>query len=251
MFAFISQQPLPWQFGILFGIFVARSGLIAGTTTIWIHFSRWAQRRRIIAPKVGASVWRDVFFGIGILLLDAVVVLAAFRSGLMIGNHGSSLPIVLLTIAAFFVWVEIYFYYSHRLMHHPKLFWMHKHHHRERATNPWTSLSFSVVERFVLHVGTILIPALVSQFVPLSVDAYFAYFLINYLLNVYGHLNVETIPPWVLRRPWGQLLNTTTYHALHHSRYRGHFGLFTKYLDELHGTKFKDYERVHAEVGPR
>jgi lathosterol oxidase len=129
-------------------------------------------------------------------------------------------------------------------MHLPKFYWMHKHHHHSRATNPWTSLSFSVMERFVLYGGVILIPGIVSQFVPLSFDGYFLYFLANYILNVYGHLNVETVKPRFVNTWLGRFMNTTTYHALHHARYKGHYGLFTQTLDRWHDTRFADYEAV-------
>lgn len=48
-----------------------------------------------------------------------------------------------------------------------------------------------------------------------------------------------------MRKPVGKIINTPTYHALHHARYKGHYGLFTPYLDMMFGTYFKDYEIVH------
>jgi sterol desaturase/sphingolipid hydroxylase (fatty acid hydroxylase superfamily) len=36
------------------------------------------------------------------------------------------------------------------------------------------------------------------------------------------------------------------FHARHHARYQGHYGLFTVVLDRWFGTAFQDYPRVHA-----
>jgi sterol desaturase/sphingolipid hydroxylase (fatty acid hydroxylase superfamily) len=95
------------------------------------------------------------------------------------------------------------------------------------AGKPWTSLAFSM-------------------------QGYFAYFLLNYILNIYGHLNVEFVPPGFLNTIPGKIINTTTYHALHHARYRGHYGLFTQVLDRAHGTWFPDYAKIHSiEASPK
>jgi len=46
----------------------------------------------------------------------------------------------------------------------------------------------------------------------------------------------------------GKLITSTTYHALHHSRYINNFGLGTRVLDRLFGTEWPDYEPVFERV---
>ncbi len=70
------------------------------------------------------------------------------------------------------------------------------------------------------------------------------YGLANYALNVLGHSNVEVFPGWFARSRLGRWLVTPTYHALHHARYRGHYGLFTSVLDRCFGSVYADYEMV-------
>jgi sterol desaturase/sphingolipid hydroxylase (fatty acid hydroxylase superfamily) len=46
----------------------------------------------------------------------------------------------------------------------------------------------------------------------------------------------------------GKLLTSTTYHALHHSRYTGNYGLGTRVLDRFFGTEWEDYEPLYDRV---
>ena len=238
---------LPWlqQILAIFGVLVFRSLLFAGGSSLWINFSKWLRAKRIVAGEIDRKkLWVEILHGFKILLLDACVAVIFLKTGLLhIVPLESSLQFVV-TFLIFFVWVEIYFYYSHRLIHHPRLFWIHRHHHQATIVNPWTSLSFSVVERLVLLFGVIGITAVVSFWFPFTIEAYAIYFAVNYILNVYGHLNVEIMPTAFVHNPIGKVINTTTYHTLHHIRYRGHYGLFTSVMDKIHNTYFKDYESV-------
>lgn len=249
MYVQFLQLHWPLQMFELFAIFLARASVIAGLSTAWIKISSWAEAHRIIAPAQPApSLWHDVIDGIGILAIDSLVTVIGFQTGWLNITVHSSLLSIALTFAGLFVWLEIFFYYSHRLLHTPRLFWIHRRHHELRATNPWTSLSFSVKERLVLLFGSVVIPGLVSQFVPLSIEGFLGYFLFNYIFNVFGHLNVEVVPHGFVKTRLGRVFFTPTFHALHHARGRGHFGLFTQTLDRWHKTQFKDYESVHLKA---
>lgn len=229
-------------------IFFTRSFLFAGIGTIWIKFSKWAKNHRVVNREIPWKViGKDILSASLILGIDAATFVILIPTGMLKVDGHASLQANLITFVVFFIAFEAYFYYLHRALHHPKLFWIHKHHHSSVATNPWTSLSFSVIERLILLVGAAGVPAVISQFVPIPEIGYSLYFLTNYILNVYGHLNVEFMPK-IYVRTVGQVVNTTTYHALHHLRYRGHFGLFTRFLDRAHGTEFKDYPDMHAKA---
>lgn len=238
-------------FFLILAVFLVRSFVVAGGATIWTQLSSQAFQHRIVKEKIPTSrIYQDLFQGIQILFFDGVIVTLSIVSGLLNPRFHSSFLVHVLTFILFFIWMEIYFYYSHRFMHQPRFFWIHRHHHLSRATNPWTSLSFSLLERMVLLVGAVLIPGLFSQWIAIPVESYFIYFSVNYVLNVYAHLNVETLPASFARSKVGEVVNTTTYHALHHSRFKGHYGLFTRTMDRLHGTEFDDYLEVHQSIRP-
>lgn len=106
-------------------------------------------------------------------------------------------------------------------------------------------LFLSSLERIFQSIGAVVIPGLISQITPLSFNAYAAYFFVNFFLNMHAHLNVEVLPGnWVNTR-LGQAFNATSFHALHHLRLQGHFGLFTGFLDRRLKTGFADYSEFH------
>lgn len=234
---------------LLLSIFLARAIIFAGGAQAWISLSPRAKNHRIIAADFERiSRGREIRRGLGVILFDAVFVTSFVQLGFLriLPNPLWYQP--LLTFGALFLWFEIYFYFSHRTIHHPKLFWIHAAHHEGRGTSPFTSLSFSLMERLVLLVGAIGIPAVVSQWIALPAAGIGLYFLVNYVLNVYGHMNHEILPEKLLKNPKFGWVSTATSHSLHHLRYRGNYGLFTRILDEKLGTSFADYPEILAKV---
>ncbi len=242
------------SFFAIMGIFTSRALLVAGGAMCWTNSFEWPKRHKVVLPEQErADLGRDLQRGLAILAVDAATFTVLLQLGLFKGDRTHALPAVAATFAAMFVWMEIYFYFSHRALHHPRLYFIHKFHHDGRGTNPWTSLAFSYSERAVLLFGSFIPAAVASHFVPVTLDGFALYFLVNYVLNVYGHLNVEIMPAWFRRTPFFWMMNTSVSHGMHHLRYRGNYGLFTPFLDQAFGTGFKDYperfERVVAGKG--
>jgi sterol desaturase/sphingolipid hydroxylase (fatty acid hydroxylase superfamily) len=103
-----------------------------------------------------------------------------------------------------------------------------------------------MAERLILLGGGFGMVVLAMQFMPVTLPAVLAYVLTNYVLNVFGHGNTEWLPERFVSSWAGRLFFTPTFHALHHARYQGHYGLFTPVLDRWLGTQFDDYAQVHA-----
>jgi lathosterol oxidase len=229
------------------GYYFLRTALISGAALFFISSSPKASARRIYKmpielPQLASELRAGVF----VLLVDAMSVALLIHYNLF--RHAEGPLTNALTFAGIFVWYEIWFYATHRLLHSRAFFFIHAQHHMAKVASPLTAISFSFLERVILLVGGIGLPALISQWIPMSFTAYAAYFTLNYVLNVYGHMNVEVLPPEVIKNPAGEFFNSTTYHALHHARFQGHFGLFTPYLDRIFGTRYEDYEKVHQEA---
>lgn len=229
-------------FILLLGIFVGRSLLIAGGALVLARRSSWLRARQVVLAEREKTDWQREFGrGLLVLTLDAFVAVGFVYCGLLILAQQPSAASISITVLALFVWMEIYFYFLHRSLHHPKLFWIHRYHHQGHGTTPWTSLSFTFSERAFLLIGTVGAPALASHWVPIPLDGWALYFLLNFVLNVYGHLNAELVPTWFTRSPALNWMNTSTSHGMHHLRYRGNYGLFTPFLDRWLGTDFQDY----------
>lgn len=203
---------------------------------------RWRVYRRALPS---GQLLSEARAAVVVVALDALLVgLFRYHAGPRMVPF--SVPVALLSYAWMFVGFEVWFYVSHRLLHSKALYRFHAQHHVAQVTDPLTSLSFSLVERLVLMGGGLGLVLAAMEFMPITQAGLMAYILTNYVLNVVGHGNTEWLPQRFVSSWLGRLFFTPTFHALHHARYQGHYGLFTVVLDRWFGTAFQDYPRVHA-----
>ncbi len=134
---------------------------------------------------------------------------------------------------------DSYYYWAHRLMHHPKVFrHVHKLHHGFHNPTPFASYAFHPWEAIV-EVAWV---APVALLLPIHPGAFAIYVVILTLLNVISHLGYEFYPPWIAR--W---FITSTHHNMHHTNARGHFMLYFNIWDRLMGTNEAGYaEEIEA-----
>lgn len=152
-----------------------------------------------------------------------------------------------LTIVALILLNDLWFYAMHRLLHTPWLFRrVHAVHHRSVDVNPFSSYSFHAVEAVMLTGW--LIP--VALLVPLPMPVLMATQAVGLANNLMAHLGYELLPAWWIRTPLLRWSNTATFHSLHHTQYRGNYGLFTRLWDRLLGTELPGYEAAFADAHP-
>ena len=72
------------------------------------------------------------------------------------------------------------------------------------------------------------------------------YYIFYFITNVLGHSNMEIRDPEYAKTWTGKVLNTPTFHAMHHARYVKHYGLITSTLDRLFNTMWEDYDKVQS-----
>lgn len=143
---------------------------------------------------------------------------------------------------------DAYFYFTHRLMHHPRLFkWFHLLHHKSTNPSPWAAFAFNPLEALV-EIG-ILVVFLYT--IPIMRYHLFFFFLFMMLYNVYGHLGWELYPKNFQRSVIGRWINTSVNHNQHHQYFKGNYGLYFLWWDRLFGTLRKDYETSFDEVKNR
>jgi sterol desaturase/sphingolipid hydroxylase (fatty acid hydroxylase superfamily) len=208
--------------------------------------TRLAERWRVYRRSLAFGQLRsEARAAVVVVLCDALLV-GLFRYYAGPRMVPFSVPVALLSYAWIFVGFEVWFYVSHRLLHTKALYRFHAQHHVAQVTEPLTSLSFSLVERLVLMGGGLGLVLVAMEMMPITQAGLMAYILTNYLLNVVGHGNTEWLPKRFVSSWLGRLFFTPTFHALHHARYQGHYGLFTVVLDRWFGTAFQDYPQVHA-----
>ena len=150
------------------------------------------------------------------------------------------------TFVLTFLWTEIWHYVSHVAMHANALHFIHREHHLSRRTEPWTSVSFSLLEKFIFSFGILGGLALISFLHPLSALGVFLYYVLYFYTNTLGHSGFEIRQPDYYRRFMGKVFNTPSYHALHHARYIKNYGLITPWFDRLFSTEWADVAEVQT-----
>src|SRR4030095_11341862 len=143
---------------------------------------------------------------------------------------------------------DAYFYWMHRLMHHPKLFRLfHLVHHRSTNPSPWFAYAFhpleAVLESLIFVVFLFTIPV---HSIHLTL-----FFIFSLVYNVYGHLGFELYSRGFSDHWFGKWINTSVSHNMHHQYFKGNYGLYFLLWDRLMGTLNTKYDATFEEVATR
>lgn len=143
---------------------------------------------------------------------------------------------------------DTYFYWTHRLMHHPRLFRVfHRTHHRFCNPTPFAALSFHWTEALV-EAGIVPVAVFILPLHPLTILLFFLFML---FFNAMGHSGFEWMGVGVNRHWLGRWLNTSTHHNLHHRYSKGNYGLYFIVWDRWMGTLRTDSDQVYERVTQR
>jgi sterol desaturase/sphingolipid hydroxylase (fatty acid hydroxylase superfamily) len=215
---------------------------------------RWLHRKIIARFPAGSEIRRELKYSILSLLIFGLVGAATVVAGRLgwtqlywrIDQHGWTW--FWLSIGCVVLLHDAYFYWTHRLMHHPRLFRLfHRVHHLSTNPSPWASYAFSPLEAFV-QAGIFPLAALVMPLHPL---AFLIFMLVQITYNVLGHTGYEYHPRWFMNTPLKRLFNTPTNHIMHHETMRGNYGIYFNVWDRLMRTNHVDYEKRFCEVTSR
>lgn len=137
---------------------------------------------------------------------------------------------------------DTYFYWMHRLLHHKKIFRLtHLVHHKSINPSPWASYSFHFLEAWT-EGGVLILLAFVLPMHTLTIGLFT---VAGFIINVYGHLGYEIAPRRLRNSILFEVFNTSTYHNLHHSKFKGNYGLYFRVWDRLMKTEHPDYVKEY------
>lgn len=147
-----------------------------------------------------------------------------------------------------FIMHDLYFYWMHRLMHHPAVFkYIHLVHHQSTNPSPWAAYAFHPLEA-IIEQGIVIIFYFT---LPIHITHLAIFFLFSIIYNVYGHLGYELYPKGFNKNILGRWINTSVNHNQHHQYFKGNYGLYTLIWDRIFGTIRKDYDIQFEEVKSR
>lgn len=244
------------HFAVDFGVEAARYIAFAGTTYLlfWVVF-RQRLLHRFIQKKFPA---RERLLKEFLYSLSSITIFSLIGVGVYFGvrnGHGQlykdineyGMPYFFMSIGLAILIHDTYFYWTHRMMHHPSVFrHVHLVHHRSTNPSPWAAYSFHPFEAFIQG----LIGPLIILLIPIHVYALLAFALYQITLNVFGHLSFELFPKGFTR----SLLfwhNSTTHHNMHHKYFDCHYSIYFNWWDRIMGTMHPRYDEIFDEVTHR
>ena len=230
-----------------FAIILARYFLVAGVT-YWCFYSQLNQplinsnRRRSIQADIILSV-----ISAGVFALAAAVIMLGYQWGITrLYSHYQQYGLWYLgaSYAVVLILQDTYFYFTHRLFHHPLLFpWLHQGHHRSRYPTPWTSFAFDPLEAVVQSlflVGIVFI-------IPLHFVTLIAVLSTMTIWAVLNHLGIDRLPSSFPHHWFGKWFIGPAHHSIHHLKYRVHYGLYFTFWDKVLGTDDPNYHQQFLE----
>lgn len=237
---------------LLFGL---RYFIIAGLAFLFWYIFRKKVSSKIQPKFPGNSDYqREIFFSICTILIFACVPYFLLKDPirkftLFYDNpeeYGWFWFILAFPIMLFMH--DTYFYFTHRLMHHKKLFPLfHVTHHKSTNPSPWAAFAFHPLEALV-EIGIVIIFIFC---IPLCIFHLFFFFLFMMIYNVYGHLGWELYPKGFNKTILGKWINTSVSHNQHHQYFKGNYGLYFLWWDRWLNTIRSDYDAKFEEVANR
>ncbi|MEO8868166.1 MAG: sterol desaturase family protein [Bacteroidia bacterium] len=251
------MHPTSWSdFLVLIAL---RYFLLAGLAwLIWYVFLRKRLSFKKIQLKfpTNKDYQREILYSIGTIFIFSIVptitLLTPLRQYTQFytypGKYDAHTLYFWLAFPIMFFVHDTYFYFAHRLMHHPKLFkWFHKVHHKSTNPSPFAAFAFHPLEALV-EIGIFV---LLIFMMPLCRWHLFIFFLSLMVYNVYGHLGWEVYPKKFNKSWIGKWINTSVNHNQHHKHFTGNYSLYFLWWDRIFGTIRSDYDEAFDEVKNR
>jgi Delta7-sterol 5-desaturase len=244
-----------------FGIILARYFLLAGSIYLFFHsatgqleaslptgsrlFSavpspreRSALRWKSIQKDIKLSIISSIVFALG-----AALVMVAYQAGitrLYVDIRHYPLWYLGVSYILAIILQDTYFYFLHRLLHHPRLFrWWHRGHHQSNHPTPWSSFAFDPLEaiaQLLFLVGIVFV-------VPLHFITMIALLSTMTVWGIVNHLEVDRLPTNFPHHWCARWFTGPAHHAIHHRHYEFHHGLYFTFWDRQLGTQAPKYKQ--------
>eukprot|EP01006_Ploeotia_vitrea_P027875 TRINITY_DN60661_c0_g1_i1.p1 TRINITY_DN60661_c0_g1~~TRINITY_DN60661_c0_g1_i1.p1 ORF type:complete len:279 (-),score=19.02 TRINITY_DN60661_c0_g1_i1:93-902(-) len=209
---------------------------IAGPTVLKIYK---VQPNKQAPPELVQDCIKHDIFGQGILPLPAFYYLLWWTIGARY-DYSTQVPGALTWIGyivLYHILFDAWFYWAHRLAHHPKLYkHVHKKHHRFMVSQGIAAVYAHPLEDIIVNAGSTFIgPILFPSHVLIAA----LYFALRLQETVDAHSGYQA--PWSAWRYMGYFHGGAKRHDFHHSHNVGNYGAFF-YWDYFMGTD-KAYQK--------
>lgn len=248
------MEQLVKTLAVIFGMTLVRYLILAGIPFLFFYiiFSTSTSKYKIQNRTAGRKdFFREILFsGSSSLVFAVIAVLVVFtplKSYTLLYSDYNAYPLwwAPVSLVLSLVIHDTYFYWMHRLMHHKKIFrFTHKVHHQSTNPSPWSSYSFHILEA-VAEGGILLVLAFT---LPMHAEMLLLFTVVSLIINVYGHLGYEIMPKGLRNSFLFEVINTSVYHNLHHSKFKGNYSLYFRWWDKLMKTENPDYVKEYDRI---
>ena len=237
-------------FAIIIGRYLLIAGLFYSVFYLW-YPNKWKKNKIIKRPYRQGQLRKEIGWSTltaMIFALAGVITVWLWQNGHTgvytdIASYGWwYLPVSLLLSMLL---QETYYYWLHRLMHHPSVFRLvHKVHHDSNTTSPFTAFSFHPLEGMV---QAIILPL---TLIVLPMHPYVILILLTLMTfsSVINHLNIEIYPGNFHKHKVGRWMIGATHHSLHHKQFKYNFGLYFTFWDKIIHTESPVYDQSFEAV---
>lgn len=142
---------------------------------------------------------------------------------------------------------DTYFYFTHRLAHHPKCYrWLHRGHHYSNNPTPWTAFAFDPAEAVVQALYLMGAVCLI----PMHLSVLCAVVLVMSMGALCHHLSLRLFASSAFGDWLGSWVVGPTHHWFHHRKYTVHYGLYFTFWDRVMGTHTSGYADILSPERP-
>jgi Delta7-sterol 5-desaturase len=242
-----ASQPAFWvlAFLLLFVLITGRylivSGLFYGVFYIW-NRNQWQARKLSKKEYKPKQLQTEIVWS----TISSLIFAAAALGTMWLWENGYTK--VYGTITTKDIWYmplsllismfgqETYYYWTHRVMHHPAIFrHVHKVHHDSHTTSPFTAFSFHPIESLI---QAVVLPVIVIV-LPMHWIVILVQLVLMSITSVINHLNIDAFPDTRLKQQLQKWIIGASHHARHHKQYKYNFGLYFTMWDRLLKTEHR------------
>ncbi|MEL7334040.1 MAG: sterol desaturase family protein [Cyanobacteria bacterium J06560_2] len=192
-----------------------------------------------IRHDVSLSLWSSAIFAVCAALMTSAYQLGYTRLYFDPAQHSLGYTAFSLCLVLFLQ--DTYFYFTHRLAHHPKCYrWMHKGHHHSNNPTPLTAFSFDPAEALIQALYLMGAVCLI----PMHISVLSAVVLVMSLGALIHHFSLRMFQTSAFGQWLGSWMVGPMHHWFHHRKYNVHYGLYFTFWDKLLGTHCDSYEEI-------
>lgn len=229
---------------LLLTLIIAARYLVMSGLAYWLLWQRGGEKLRATRLNRERPMRGVIMQEIRLSLLSSAVYAAPAAFAMVVWLNGGTriytdwnayggLPYLLLSFFIYLIVQDTFYYWAHRLMHHPRLFrWMHAGHHKSRQPTPFASFAFDPAEALLT---AWVLPALVFV-VPIHIGLVLALLTLMTVTAIMNHSGWEMLPESFVHGRIGRHLISATHHSYHHLRFDKNYGLYFRFWDRLMGT---------------